>query len=318
MKTNANMNWQVATAKLLQIKSMAVAFISQCRKDQITMVAGYLTFVSLLSVVPLVSVTFSILKAFPVFESFKLEIEDFIYNNFVPNSSEQIQLYINSFVNNTSKMTAIGIVVLIFVALSLISSIDKTLNQIFNTKRTRPVVISFAVYWMVLTLGPVFVGLSLGATSYIVSIAAMADSYTPGVSDLFIKFLPFALSTLAFVLLFMIVPDTTVKFKAALGGAIVAAVLFEASKRGFALYITSFPSYQVIYGALAAIPILFVWVYVSWIVVLIGAECTVFIDKFNLLEHLLPGKNTALAELPEHQQPSQENSQDPSANSTKR
>lgn len=259
---------------------MLVAFIHHCRKDQITMIAGYLAFISLLSVVPLVSVTFSVLKAFPVFESFKLEIESFIYSNFLPNSSEQIQHYINSFVDNTSKMTAIGIGVLILVALSLISSIDKTLNAIWNTKRTRPIVISFAVYWMVLTLGPVFVGLSLAATSYIVSIAAIADTYTPGLSDLFIKLLPFLLSTLAFVLLFMIVPDTNVPFKAALSGAIFAAVLFEASKRGFALYITSFPSYQVIYGALASIPILFLWVYVSWIVVLLGAEFTVFIEPF--------------------------------------
>lgn len=280
MKIKANMNWQSATAKLLQLRVMAVAYMNHCKKDQITMIAGYLAFISLLSVVPLVSVTFSILKAFPVFESFKSEIEGFIYSNFMPSSSEQIQLYINSFVENTSKMTAIGIIVLIFVALSLISSIDRTLNAIFNTKRTRPLVISFAVYWMVLTLGPIFVGLSLAATSYIVSIAAMADTYTPGLSDFFIKFLPFVLSTIAFVLLFMIVPDTEVKFNAALSGAIVAAVLFEASKRGFALYITSVPSYEVIYGALATIPILFLWVYVSWIVVLLGAEFTVFIEPF--------------------------------------
>ena len=278
MTINANMNWQSATARLKQIGQLLVAFIDHCKKDQITMVAGYLAFVSLLSVVPLVAVTFALLKAFPVFESYKLAIENFIYSNFLPDSSVQVQEYINSFVDNTSNMTAVGIIVLMVVALQLISSIDKTLNSIWNTKRTRPWVISFAVYWMVLTLGPIFVGLSLAVTSYVVSIAAMADSYTPGVSDLFIKILPFVLSTLAFVLLFMIVPDTDVRFKAALSGAFLSAVLFEACKRVFALYITNFPSYQVIYGALATIPILFVWVYVSWIVVLLGAEFTVFIE----------------------------------------
>lgn len=274
------MNWQSLTRTAINLKGMLLAYIKHCKNDQITMVAGYLAFVSLLSVVPLVAVTFSIIKAFPVFESFKQEIEQFIYTNFMPNSSVQIQEYINSFVDNTSKMTAIGIIVLILVALQLISSIDKTLNSIWNIKRSRPLVISFAVYWMVLTLGPIFVGLSLGVTSYIVNIAEMADTYTPGLSDFFIKFLPFVLSTSAFALLFMIVPNTNVKFKAALSGAFVAAVLFEASKRGFALYITSFPSYQVIYGALATIPIMFVWVYVSWIVVLLGAEFTVFISPF--------------------------------------
>lgn len=280
MTIKANMNWQSLTRTAINLKGMLLAYIKHCKNDQITMVAGYLAFVSLLSVVPLVAVTFSIIKAFPVFESFKQEIEQFIYTNFMPNSSVQIQEYINSFVDNTSKMTAIGIIVLILVALQLISSIDKTLNSIWNIKRSRPLVISFAVYWMVLTLGPIFVGLSLGVTSYIVNIAEMADTYTPGLSDFFIKFLPFVLSTSAFALLFMIVPNTNVKFKAALSGAFVAAVLFEASKRGFALYITSFPSYQVIYGALATIPIMFVWVYVSWIVVLLGAEFTVFISPF--------------------------------------
>ena len=259
---------------------MLVAFFHHCQKDQITVIAGYLAFVSLLSIVPLVSVMFSVIKAFPVFESFKQAIEQFIFDNFLPTSSDQIQKYINGFVENVSQMTAVGIGVLIVVALQLISSIDKTLNGIWEIKRKREPVIAFAVYWMVLTLGPVLVGASLAATSYIVSIAAMADSYTGGFSNFFIKLLPFILSTAGFVLLFMIVPNTRVRFKAALSGAVLAAILFEISKRLFALYITSFPSYQVIYGALASIPILFLWVYVSWIVVLLGAEFTVFISPF--------------------------------------
>lgn len=275
------MNWRNlannSSKQVVKGKNFIFAFFNHCRNDQITVTAGYLAFVSLLSIVPLISVTFSILKAFPVFESFKQSLEGFIFSNFVPTSGEQIQQYINGFVDNASQMTAVGIVVLIVVALSLISSIDKTLNRIWGSHERRKKVFSFAVYWMVLTLGPIFVGASLGVTSYVVSIA---DSYTPGVSDFFIKLLPFCLSTLAFVLLFMIVPNTEVKFKAAISGAVIAAVLFEVSKRVFALYITSFDSYQVIYGALASIPILFLWVYVSWVVVLLGAEFTVFIDPY--------------------------------------
>ena len=292
------MNWRETATKscngLLWGKNFVFGFIEHCRKDQITVTAGYLAFVSLLSVVPLISVTFSILRAFPVFDSFKESIEAFIFSNFVPTSGEQIQQYINGFVENASKMTAVGIVVLIIVALSLISSIDKSLNRIWNTTHPRRKVFSFAIYWMVLTLGPIFVGASLGVTSYVISIA---DTYTPGISDFFIKLLPFLLSTLAFVLLFMIVPNTEVKVKAAISGAVVAAVLFEVSKRVFALYITNIPSYQVIYGALASIPILFLWVYVSWIVVLLGAEFTVFID---------PLLSPRASEEQTHQPPEQE------------
>lgn len=263
-------------------RELVLGFVKHCRDDQITVTAGYLAFISLLSIVPLISVMFSVLKAFPVFDSLKSAIEDFIFSNFVPTSGDQIQQYINGFVENASKMTAVGIIALIVVALQLISSIDKTLNSIWKIKRNRQLVISFAIYWMVLTLGPVFVGASLAVTSYVISIAAMADDYTFGFSVIFTNLLPFILSSMAFTFLFMIVPNTEVKFKAALSGAMVAAILFEVSKRVFALYITSFPSYQLIYGALASIPILFLWVYVSWIVVLLGAEFTVFITpKFD-------------------------------------
>ena len=274
------MNWQTVALFGQRSRKLGLGYFHHCRDDQITVIAGYLSFISLLSIVPLVSVMFSLIKAFPVFESFRLSIEAFIFNNFLPTSGDQIQKYINGFVENVSQMTSVGIAALILVAISLISSIDKILNRIWNTPRNRPLVISFAIYWMVLTLGPILVGASLAATSYIVSLAMAADSYTLGFSGMLIKLLPFALSTAGFVLLFMIVPNTNVQFKAALSGAMLAAVLFEVSKRLFALYITSFPSYQVIYGALASIPILFLWVYVSWIVVLVGAEFTVFISPY--------------------------------------
>ena len=266
--------------KLAAARGFVMAYVKHCREDQITVTAGYLAFISLLSLVPLITVMFSVLKAFPVFDSLKSAIENFIFSNFLPASRGQIQEYLNSFVENTSKMTAVGIGALIVVALQLISSIDSTLNRIWKAKRRRQLVISFAIYWMVLTLGPVFVGASLAVTSYVVSFAAMADDYTFGFSAFMTNLLPFLISTSAFVMLFMLVPNVQVKFKSALAGAVVAAVLFELSKRVFALYITSFPSYQVIYGALASIPILFLWVYVAWYVVLLGAEFTVFVSPF--------------------------------------
>lgn len=279
--------------KLKAARGFVAAYVKHCRDDQITVTAGYLAFISLLSLVPLITVMFSVLKAFPVFDSLKSAIENFIFSNFLPASRGQIQEYLNSFVENTSKMTAVGIGALIVVALQLISSIDSTLNRIWKAKRRRQLVISFAIYWMVLTLGPVFVGASLAVTSYVVSFAAMADDYTFGFSALMTNLLPFLISTSAFVMLFMLVPNVQVKFKSALAGAVVAAVLFELSKRVFALYITSFPSYQVIYGALASIPILFLWVYVSWYVVLLGAEFTVFVTPFfeQAVEEKAEGKD---------------------------
>ena len=263
------------------VRHFIINYYQRCNGDQITITAGYLSFVSLLSLVPLITVMLSVVSAFPVFTSVKDMLQEFVFSNFLPTSGEQVQNYINSFVDNASKMTAVGILFLVGVALSLISAIDKSLNQIWSVKEKRKMVISFAIYWMVLTLGPVFIGASVGATSYLISIA---DSITPGFSTFLIKLLPFAISTTAFALLYMTVPNTDVGIKPAFFGGVVAAVLFELTKRVFALYITSFPSYEVIYGALATIPILFLWVYLSWIVVLLGAEATVTLEQFTWKE----------------------------------
>ncbi len=257
-------------------------FASRCAEDQITVNAGYLAYVTLLSLVPLVAVGVAIFSAFPGFESIRLSIENFIFNNFLPTSTDVIREHIASFSGNANKMTAVGVGFLAVVALFLIRNVDATLNRIWRISRPRQTMISFAIYWMVLTLGPVLLGASLGVTSYIVSLASIADQGIPGFSGLLLKLLPYVISTAGFALLYTLVPNTRVPISAALPGAIFAAVLFEISKKAFAFYLTHFPSYEVIYGALATVPILFVWVYLSWIVVLLGAEFTVclqYIDK---------------------------------------
>ena len=195
--------------------------------------------------------------------------------NYFKTSSETIKEHIGAFTGNANKMTAMGIGFLIVVALFLIRNVDATLNRIWRTQKKRPVVISFAVYWMVLTLGPVLLGASLGVTSYIVSLATYADEGIPGFCGFLLGLLPYVISTAGFMLIYTIVPNIRVPIKASLPGAMFAALLFELSKKGFAAYVSNFPSYEVIYGALATIPILFVWVYLSWIVVLLGAEFTV-------------------------------------------
>jgi membrane protein len=139
--------------------------------------------------------------------------------------------------------------------------------------------ISFAIYWMVLTLGPVLLGASIGVTSYIVSLVSFADQGIPGFSGFLLKLLPYAISMAGFIMLYTLVPNKRVAFQAAIPGALFAALLFELTKKGFAMYISHFPSYEVIYGALATVPILFVWVYLSWIVVLLGAEFTVCLSE---------------------------------------
>ncbi|MDP4527595.1 virulence factor BrkB family protein [Alkalimonas delamerensis] len=256
-------------------------YIQRCQQDQINLVGGYLAYISLLSLVPFIAVMFSMLSAFPMFAEFRQSMENLLYANVVPSRGDEIKDYVNEFIGNTRGMTTVGISALIVVALLLIHNIDKTLNKIWRiNKRPRPV-ISFSIYWMILTLGPILFGTSIAVSSYLVTLTQFAEDFTPGLSSFLLGLVPYLMSLLAFCILYLVVPNTKVRIRHAFFGGLLAMLLFELLKYGFALYITHFPSYQVIYGALALVPILFVWVYLCWLVVLIGAELTAYLKDWE-------------------------------------
>lgn len=263
-----------------QLPQLLLHIIRRAKKNRLRVAAGYLAYVTLLSIVPLVSVVFSMLSAFPVFDEIKRQIEQFVYSNFLPTAGDIVQQNLTEFVANASKAGAVGIVALVLFALLLISNIDKMLNEIWRSPKKRPLIISFSIYWMVLTLGPLLLGASIAISSYVLSLGGLQHGVVSEVVAFFLRWLPLLFSVLAFLMVYLLVPNVRVRFLDALIGALVAALLFELSKKGFALYISYFPSYQAIYGALATIPILFIWVYLSWIVVLIGAELTAGLPEF--------------------------------------
>lgn len=242
--------------------------------DRLTVTAGSMAYVTLLSLVPLITVVIAALSTFPVFAGLGELLQNFVIENFVPAAGEVVKQYLNEFVANAGKMTAVGIGALFVVAMMLISSIDQSLNYIWRVHEKRRPVISFSIYWMVLTLGPVLVGSSIAVSSYLGSLNLLDSEAVNGLFQRTLRWLPVLMSSSAFLGLYLLVPNTKVRFRHALLGAVIASVLFELSKKGFALYISNFPSYQVIYGALAVVPILFVWVYLCWCIVLFGAEIT--------------------------------------------
>lgn len=256
------------------LKAMLTHLWQRMGEDRLTVSAGYMAYVTLLSLVPLVTVVLSAFSSFPGFSQVGDTLQTFVINNFVPAAGEVVARYLNQFVANAGKMTAVGISFLFVVAIMLISAIDKSLNHTFKIQTKRPMMIAFSIYWMVLTLGPILIGTSIALSSYLTSLSLLQTGLANDLFTTLLRILPFLLTTLTFMGLYTLVPNTRVRLRHALVGAAVASVLFELSKKVFALYVAHFPSYQLIYGALAVVPILFVWVYFSWCIVLFGAQVT--------------------------------------------
>jgi len=236
--------------------------------------AAALTYTSLLSLVPLMTVTLAVFSAFPVADRVYLVVQDFVFENFVPTSGEVLQQYLSEFSDKASRLTGTGAIFLVAVALLMMANIDRALNAIWEVKTRRSFASKFLIYWAVLSLGPILIGASVLVTSYIVSLPIMTEATSTGFGRRILGLTPVAASAVAFTMMYAVVPNRRIRIAHALVGGVFAAVLFELAKLGFGLYITQFPTYQAIYGALATIPIFLVWLYLSWVVVLLGAEVT--------------------------------------------
>lgn len=247
-------------------------------QDNIKVPAGHLAYVTLLSIVPLLAVIFYMLSAFPVFSDLKKILEDLIYNNLLPTSGDSIQEHISGFIENTKKMSMMGIGSLIVIALLLISTIDQTINRIWRCTNKRSRVHAFTIYWTILSLGPVIIGASIALSSYIFTVFQEDGSLS--LVQRLLSLMPFILTWLSFAGVYTLVPHQRVSFRYALIGGFIATILFSFGTDLFRLYITNFPSQQIIYGALAVIPILFLWIYYNWLIVLIGAEVTATLEEF--------------------------------------
>ncbi len=253
-------------------------------EDECLPSAGMLAYTTLLAVVPLTAVALAVISAFPVFEDWSRLIQQFIFTNFVPAAGEVVQEYVTQFADKATQLTAAGVVFLVFIAVMLMWNIELTLNRIWRVTTQRRLVNRFMVYWSALSLGPLLIGASLAISSYLVSLPLISDAAaTLGVRSRLIHVAPFIASLAAFTLLYLMVPNRAVRPRNALAGGLLAAVLFELAKRGFAFYVTNFPAYEQIYGALATVPIFLIWVYLSWVVILLGASFAASLDTFQYI-----------------------------------
>ncbi len=265
-----------------QVRHFFTLLFSRFVADQGLPSAAALTFTTLLSIVPLMTVVLAIFAAFPVGDRVVIQLQDFIFNNFMPASGQVIQEYLNEFSKKAAGMTGPGVAFLVVVALLMMANIERAFNRIWRIEKNRRPLNRFMVYWAILTLGPLLIGLSVAATSYLVSIPLFSDAATRlGVEGKLFQFMPLLASAVAFSLLYLVVPNQRVPAWHAIAAGLLAALMFELAKRGFASYITYFPTYETIYGALAVIPLFLVWIYLSWVIALMGAEFSCCLGLVN-------------------------------------
>lgn len=245
--------------------------------------AVVLTYTTLFAVVPMMTVTFAILSSIPSMQAVSDSLQQFIFRHFIPSSGQAVEHYLQEFSRQARHLTVIGSSMLFVTAILMLVTIEKAFNQIWRVREGRRGFASFLRYWAVLSLGPLLLGAGFALSSYMMSIqflssaANLVNHLLPGM-----RLLTFLLGALGFTLLYVTVPNCKVPFRAALAGGVVAALLFEGAKSGFAVFISKFSSYTLVYGAFAVFPAFLLWIYLGWSIVLLGVEISRALTLYRL------------------------------------
>lgn len=295
--------WKVqrATRIGVDIGNYVIYAVRRFYADQGAQAAGALTYTSLLALVPLLAIAFAIFSAFPVFEAIQDRFEAMLFENLVPEVGFEVRSYIANFTQNTTNLTAVGVVALGVSAVLLLATIEATFNRIWRVQRNRPLVSRLLIFWTMLTLGPLLLAVSFSLTTDVFSAiqrlawegAGVMPIDLTGKLGFFTRLFAALIQTAAFTVMFMLVPARHVRLRDALIGGAVSGIALELLKWGFRLYLTSFPTYQTIYGAVAVVPIFLIWLYLAWTIVLFGA---VFAASFpEWWRSRVPGVTAALS-----------------------
>lgn len=257
---------------IARLRVLAGLVRERLREERLLDTAASLTFSTLLALVPLVTIALTVFSAFPVFASLTTQIKDFLLANLVPEAaSKVITVYGRQFVENAARLTLFGIVGLAITAVLVMHTILDAFNRIWRVRRRRSLAVRIALYWAVLTVGPILVGGSLSVTSWLLALSGDLGEIAPGIQGLLLKGLPFGLAMLALTFVYAMVPNCRVALRDALVGGVLAALVFDVVKVGFTRYLALFPTYTLVYGTFASLPVFLLWIYLSWLIVLLGA-----------------------------------------------
>jgi len=266
---------------LLQLFEVPIEVLRRFFSDRLSRHAAALAFSSLLALAPMAAIALSLFSLFSGFEQLGTSFENFIFQFLVPAASDDLKSYFEQFAGQAGKLTLFGLVFFLLTALLLLATIEQSFNDIWRVKKGRNMTSRLTVYWAMVSLGPFLMGGSLTLSTYLLSLSSGAGE---NIHSFGVLMLPFLLETLAFWLLYLIMPNVRVSLVHGLVGALAASCLFELTKSLFSTYIINYANYDVVYGALSTLPILLIWVYLSWVVTLIGAELVAVLQERRLLE----------------------------------
>lgn len=276
------------------MRELIIFFIRRIKRDEIVLEAASLSFTTILALVPALTVIVSIFTMIPAFAQLRSTLEGFVMQNFMPVFSDAISEHVSGFIAKAGSTTLTGSVVLVIISLMLVRSVDKSINRIWRGGSRRKTM-TLAIYWTLLTVGPLAIALTLWLSSKIVTMRIMGLDFSVAQQLLFIL-TPIIIEMAVVTTVFLTVPIAEVRVADAIMGALVVTVLFEISKKLFATFIINFSDYEAIYGALAALPVLMIWININWWIMLLGAEftsCLGLVRKGRVDE--VPALITALA-----------------------
>ena len=243
--------------------------------------ASALAFESLLSLVPLLTVMFGLFGHISVLQDFSTMIQNFIFTNFVPEFGQTIEQYIYIFSSKASQLTISGSFILILIALMLLATIDNTFNRIWEIKKKRNPIKRVFIYFLLLIMGPLLIGIGLALTSYFLSIPVIVGVDTVfNIKSHLLRWFPFLMTSITFILLYILVSNCYVSSKHAVIAGVICAILFELAKYAFGVYIKEMSDLENIYGTLAIVPLFLIWIYISWVIILFGAHITYCLSLF--------------------------------------
>ncbi|MYM32300.1 tRNA-processing RNAse BN [Duganella sacchari] len=266
-------SWETARSlSWPEIRDLILFARRRLREESLPQVAGSLTFTTVFALVPLLTIALAIFTTFPLFKTLQTSLEAYFVQSVMPKSiSSTILNYLTMFASKATRLSAVGAVALIFTSITMMNLIERVFNRIWRVRDERAWTKRILVYWALLTLGPLLIGVSITLSSQVFMATSDLVGHVPIVGAVIYTVLSLALTTAFFTMLYVMVPNRDVDWYDAAWGGLVAGLAFELAKRGFAIFITQFPTYSKIYGALAAVPLFLLWVYVSWMITLFGA-----------------------------------------------